>query len=365
MRAVLLALLAAAQAPATDEGAVETRTIPARSENGRLQVLAVESREPVIIDGVLDDSAWRLAPPVSGFIQAEPYEGKPATEDTEVRVAFDSKNLYIAAICHDRGRSGVVVNDIREDFPTGEQDSFEIILDTLYDHRNGFVFMTNPEGARADQQMANEGREVNASWDAVWFVGTSRSEEGWSAGSVRARARSADLRPGITWRRTGIHTFMPLVTRRVLLDDGAWLPIPFVDSHKAELLFRHKVLGLLRDRDLIRSGRKVDPKERAFERFDVADRFVDSSRLTFSVRVNRADDYARVPGARGVQPDELPTVQWTARLCSTAKSRTFSSVIARLACPASWAVNASCPSLRSSSTTSKGKFSSAYKDAKV
>ena len=39
--------------------------------------------------------------------------------------------------------------------------------------------------------------------------------------------------------------------------------------------------------------------------------------------------------------------------------------IARLACPAFWAVNTSCPSLRSSSTTSKGKFSSAYKDANV
>src|SRR3990172_2621950 len=99
MRAVLLARLTAAQAPATDEGgAVETRTIPARSESGRLQVLAVESRDPVVVDGVLDDSACRLAPPVSGFIQAEPYEGEPATEDTEVRLAFDSKNPYIAAV---------------------------------------------------------------------------------------------------------------------------------------------------------------------------------------------------------------------------------------------------------------------------
>src|SRR3972149_162389 len=112
MKAVLLALLAAAQAPATDEaGGVETRATPARSESGRLQVLAVESGDPVAIDGVLDDSAWRLAPPVSGFIQAEPYEGQPATEDTELRVAFVSKNLYIAPVCHDRGRLGVVVND--------------------------------------------------------------------------------------------------------------------------------------------------------------------------------------------------------------------------------------------------------------
>jgi len=46
-----------------------------------------------------------------------------------------------------------------------------------------------------------------------------------------------------------------IVTRGVFLDDGSWLPIPFVDSHKAELLFRHKVLGFLRDRDLITRNR--------------------------------------------------------------------------------------------------------------
>jgi hypothetical protein len=221
MKAVLLALLAAAQAPATDEGAVETRTIPARSESGRLLVLAVESRDPVVVDGVLDDSAWRLAPPVSGFIQAEPYEGKPATEDTEVRVAFDSKNLYIAAVCHDRGHSGVVVNDIREDFPTGEQDSFEIILDTLYDQRNGFVFMTNPEGARADQQMANEGREVNASWDAVWFVRTSRSEDGWIAEiAIPFSALRFDLESSPRW---GIN-FSRRIRRNNEID--FWSPVP-------------------------------------------------------------------------------------------------------------------------------------------
>jgi hypothetical protein len=33
--------------------------------------------------------------------------------------------------------------------------------------------------------------------------------------------------------------------------------IPYVDSHKAELLFRHKVLGLLRDRELI-SPERID-----------------------------------------------------------------------------------------------------------
>ena len=46
-------------------------------------------------------------------------------------------------------------------------------------------------------------------------------------------------------------------TRGVFLPDGSWHPIPYVDSYKAELVFRHKVLGLLRNRDLI-SQERID-----------------------------------------------------------------------------------------------------------
>jgi hypothetical protein len=46
-----------------------------------------------------------------------------------------------------------------------------------------------------------------------------------------------------------------IVTRGVFLDDASWHPIPYVDTHKTELVFRHKVLRLLRDKDLITEER--------------------------------------------------------------------------------------------------------------
>ena len=49
-----------------------------------------------------------------------------------------------------------------------------------------------------------------------------------------------------------IHT---IVTRGVFLRNGSWQPIPYVDTHTAELVFRHKVLRLLRDRELPRAHR--------------------------------------------------------------------------------------------------------------
>jgi hypothetical protein len=170
---VVLLLLAVTPARAQD------RTVA--SPGARRSLKALETTEPPSIDGVLDEAIWTKAEPASGFVQADPLEGQPATEQTEVRVAFDHDYLYIAARCLDSDPSGVIVNEIRKDFVPREQDAFEVLLDTFLDRRNGFVFSTNAAGARADTQIANEGREVNTNWDAVWWVAATRNAEGWSA----------------------------------------------------------------------------------------------------------------------------------------------------------------------------------------
>jgi len=170
---VVLLLVAATPARAQD------RTLA--SPGARRSLKAVETTEPPSIDGVLDEAIWTSAEPATGFVQADPLEGQPATEQTEVRVAFDDEFLYIAARCLDSDPSGVIVNEIRKDFVPREQDAFEVLLDTFLDRRNGFVFSTNAAGARADTQIANEGREVNTNWDAVWWVAATRNTEGWAA----------------------------------------------------------------------------------------------------------------------------------------------------------------------------------------
>src|SRR5262249_50306450 len=152
-----------------------------QSPDGRRMVHAEEARTPIVVDGALDEEAWRLAEPADGFIQAEPHEGQAASEPTEVRILFDRDALYIGVSCHDAGASQLIVNDIRKDFVAGEQDSFEMILDTFADRRNGFVFVVNAAGAKSDAQIANEGRDVSTSWDAVWAVATTRNESGWTA----------------------------------------------------------------------------------------------------------------------------------------------------------------------------------------
>ncbi|MDA0311162.1 MAG: carbohydrate binding family 9 domain-containing protein [Gemmatimonadetes bacterium] len=151
-----------------------------RTDAQRAHLRAIPVTEPIRLDGVLDEGIWGTAEPATGFVQAEPQEGQPSSERSEVRVAFDGDNLYIGAMLFDGDPDALVVTDIKKDFAETTQDAFSVILDTFRDRRNGYVFSTNPEGARADQQVASEGREINASWDAVWRVRTARTPDGWS-----------------------------------------------------------------------------------------------------------------------------------------------------------------------------------------
>jgi len=207
----------------------------AQGSDRRRTVTAVEAAAPIVVDGALDEQVWRDAEAAADFVQAEPHEGEPATEATEVRVAFDRDALYIGVVCRDGAAQAAIVNDIRKDFTAGEQDSFEVILDTFADRRNGFVFVVNPAGAKSDAQIANEGRDVNTSWDAVWSVATRRDGSGWSA-EIRIPFKTLRFERGPN-REWGVN-FSRRIRRKNEID--YWSPVP-----RAYNLYRASLAGTL------------------------------------------------------------------------------------------------------------------------
>jgi hypothetical protein len=218
-----------------------------QSADGRRSVTAQQAHTAITLDGALDEDAWRAAEPAADFVQAEPLEGQQASELTEVRVVFDRNAIYIGVRCHDSSASGLIVNDIRKDFIAGEQDSFEVILDTFADRRNGFVFATNPAGAKADTQIANEGRDVNANWDAVWTVAARVDGNGWSA-EMRIPFKTLRFERG-AGRVWGVN-FSRRIRRKNEID--YWSPVPRVYN-----LYRAGLGGTLRGLPDASQGRNL------------------------------------------------------------------------------------------------------------
>ena len=217
------------------------------SPDGRKQVGAVQTTTPMVVDGTLDEAVWTLAAPATGFIQADPLEGQPASEDTDVRLAYDADYLYIGVLCRDSAPTGIVVNEIRKDFTGRDQDTFEVMLDTFGDHRNGFVFATNARGAKADTQVSNEGRDVNPNWDAVWWVAARTNADGWTAEfRIPFKTLRFEAGDGHTW---GVN-FARRVRRKN--EVSYWSPVS-----RAYSIYRASAAGTLTGLPSLRSGRNI------------------------------------------------------------------------------------------------------------
>ncbi len=142
---------------------------------------AKRAQGPITLDGRLDEASWAGAPLADKFVQNDPREGEPATYDTEVRMLYDDRALYIGVFAKDPEPGAIIVNELRKDFNTGTADGFQVVIDTFHDERNGYQFAINPGGAKWDSQMSNEGRDQNQNWDGIWDVGTRIGEDGWYA----------------------------------------------------------------------------------------------------------------------------------------------------------------------------------------
>ncbi|MBI3940613.1 MAG: carbohydrate binding family 9 domain-containing protein [Acidobacteria bacterium] len=149
--------------------------------HGHRAVRAARTEHPVKVDGNLDESAWAEAPVSAGFVQRDPQEGSLSTERTELRVLYTETTLYLGIVCHDSEPGGILARERRRDNPLENDDILSVSLDTFHDHRNSFLFRTNPLGTQYDALVTDEGRNVSANWDEKWDVAAQITPVGWVA----------------------------------------------------------------------------------------------------------------------------------------------------------------------------------------
>jgi hypothetical protein len=140
--------IATAQAQSGDDEAPARRAVVATK---------LLPQENVNLDGHVDEEFWRRAAPASGFLQEDPDEGQPATEDSEVYVAFDANNLYIGAILYDSEPDRILAYQKERDAGLFTDDRFMWILDTFLDGRTGYYFEVNPAGLMGDGLLGGGG----------------------------------------------------------------------------------------------------------------------------------------------------------------------------------------------------------------
>ena len=150
-----------------------------------LEVFHIDSSDPdqaITIDGFFGEDPWSNAEVASGFTQQEPFDGQPASEKTEVRVLLSDSTLYVGVLAFDSEPEKIIAKEMSRDGSIRRDDGVIIILDTFHDGRNAYYFQTNPNGARTDALVSDEGRqEQPSSGTASGRVGVSqnRTDVGW------------------------------------------------------------------------------------------------------------------------------------------------------------------------------------------
>jgi hypothetical protein len=167
------------------------------SEAAARRALATRTSTAIRVDGRLDEVAWQQAQPIGTFVQREPLEGAEPSEATEVRIVYNDQALYIGVVCRDRSPRDIVSTQLARDADLDVDDRITVVLDTFFDHRNGFFFQVNPSGARADGQVSNNAETLTRDWDGIWNAVARITDEGWTV-EIEIPFKTLRFRPGQT-----------------------------------------------------------------------------------------------------------------------------------------------------------------------
>ncbi len=154
------------------------------------------------IDGRLDDLVWQNALRVTEFVQQQPFEGEPASEETEVWISYDSQNLYLAVHAHYQDIGIMRASRVDRD-RAFRDDNITVYFDPFLDQQRAYAFSLNGYGVQGDEIVNARGRGGGGgrgggrgggggggsrgipfgdnSWDALFDSGAQIVDDGFTA----------------------------------------------------------------------------------------------------------------------------------------------------------------------------------------
>jgi 3',5'-cyclic AMP phosphodiesterase CpdA len=100
------------------------------------------------IDGKLDDSLWKRPSTVNNLMY--PDLSGSAVPKTQIWIAYDEKNLYVAWQCEEEDMKNLIARQTERDSYVWNDDCLELFLDPSKDHKIYYQFDINPLGTIYD-----------------------------------------------------------------------------------------------------------------------------------------------------------------------------------------------------------------------
>ena len=157
------------------------------------KILAKKINEEIKLDGELNESFWKDAEIKSNFFQYSPRDSISAILDSEFRIAYDDKYLYLAAKMEDIPEKKFIVGDLKRDFWGGSTDYIAFTFDTFKDQSNAYNFGISPYGIQREALISDGGEGsysnsgggrggiswFNINWNTKWYSGAKVHDGYW------------------------------------------------------------------------------------------------------------------------------------------------------------------------------------------
>jgi hypothetical protein len=151
------------------------------------QLVISRLAQPVNFDGIPDEEAWNSVSPVK-LTMYQPVFGKEPSEETDVRIGYDNKFLYVGGRMYFKDPGMIRSASFKRDYMGMGSDWLGIILDTYDDKENALAFFTTPDALRWDASILKDAvtsmpdqMPLNISWNTFWDVIAKKDQSGWTA----------------------------------------------------------------------------------------------------------------------------------------------------------------------------------------
>lgn len=193
---LLIAAIPSSAAPRKSAGAIA---------RGVAAIEVAKAPAPPVIDGSLNDEAWKAATVVDdAWITYNPVNGNEMPQRTRAFMTYDKDNLYFAFYCHDNQPERIKTSLTKRD-GIFEDDWVGLSLDTVGGKKYGYELFVNPSGAQGD--IFRTGDMEDSSTDWVWYSAGKVVADGYVV-EIRQPlknirfASGKDVRMGVVfWRR--------------------------------------------------------------------------------------------------------------------------------------------------------------------
>ncbi|GAA3508930.1 hypothetical protein GCM10022393_21020 [Aquimarina addita] len=136
------------------------------------------SKVPVI-NGIIDEVEWDIVKWSGDFIERQPDENTPPSQQTKFKIIYDQNFLYVAYRCYDTEPDLIEKRLSRRDGFAG--DRITLVLDTYHDKRTAFSFTITAAGVKGDEFVSQNGDNWDPSWNPIWYAASRIDAEGWTA----------------------------------------------------------------------------------------------------------------------------------------------------------------------------------------